>query len=95
MKSHPKRFNIRRFFHSFTCQFWVFGAMELIFGYVRDIGFSLAQKKSWIDSSNFDLLSDSKHTTVSQFWEKVSYHNMILTIFQLWSRNTTENDNNK
>ena len=46
--------------------------MKLIFGYVRKIRFSFPQKKSWIDSINFYLLSGSKHTTVSKFWEKVS-----------------------
>ena len=44
--------------------------MKLIFGYVGEIRFSLAQKKSRVESSNFDLCSGSKHDVNSIFQEK-------------------------
>ena len=67
MKSHPKRFNIRRFLQSFLGYWISFQAVKLIFGYVGEMRFSLAQKKSRVESSNFDLCSGSKHDVNSIF----------------------------
>ena len=72
MKSHPKRFNIRRFLQSFLGYWISFQAVKLIFGYVGEIRFSLAQKKTRVESSNFDLCSGSKHDVNSIFPEKIN-----------------------